>query len=691
MEITTIVITILFAIVFSNTLGNLLPKLPLTLLQIALGCLLGLTQLGKTLELEPEIFMALVIAPLLFREAEETSLPSLWKMKKPVFGMAFLLVFITVFAVGFSVHLLIPLIPLAACFALGAVLGPTDVVAVSSMSARVKINRNLMSILKGEGLINDASGVISFQFAIAALLTGTFSAGDALGKLIVVCAGGFLIGSLISSGKQGIVAVLKKLSVRSTASYMLIELLMPFLCYMAAELCGVSGILAAVAAGSRQALEFKNTELFEADLAVAKDTMWGMLTFTLNSLVFLLLGLQLPEIAYQIWEDRTYSHAFLVLVIVIVTLVFLAVRFVSVIFLARGAVDGNISDKLKGALILTISGVKGTVSLATAFSLPHLLGGNEAFVQRPLLMFITGGVIILSLALAFILLPLITEPSSKTRVANGWKIAVLKEVAARMRARRDEHWGAVIVNYQKRIRALERAEYEKSKKKELRALREFVRQTEMKALVKNTRNKEFPHRVYRVYREILSIMLELETGALTVKAAFRLSGLKRILVQKFRRRENQDENSDKNQGKRRDENRLSVTPSGEHWQDLQDLFWQQTDIVIKGLDSMRGRYSDELIGELIEGRIDLAGQVMEGLYGDALHARLNQEYENEMLKGYDVERQVISEFLERGRLTEEQANTMRVNVNKLESFTLADKNNDLALKLMSLGASQRKY
>lgn len=153
--------------------------------------------------------------------------------------------------------MILPTLPLAACFAFGAALGPTDAVAVGSLSGRIDIPERSMNILSGEGLINDASGVTAFQFALAALLTGSFSPVEAAGTLVISSIGGALVGIVLVLLKQQIVHLLETAVAKDVTGYLLIELLLPFIAYLISELIGVSGIIAAVIAGIMQASSLK--------------------------------------------------------------------------------------------------------------------------------------------------------------------------------------------------------------------------------------------------------------------------------------------------------------------------------------------------------------------------------------------------------------------------------------------------
>jgi CPA1 family monovalent cation:H+ antiporter len=662
-------IEILFAIVLSNVLNNVLPKLPLTLIQIAFGCVLGLTIMETSLQLDPEIFMVLMIAPLLYREAEETDLSSLWHVKKQVLLMAFLLVIITVIVVGFSVHWLIPAIPVAACFALGAILGPTDVVAVSSLSTNLHIDQKLMDVLLGEGLINDASGVTTFHFAVAALLTGTFSAISAMGELFRVAIGGLLVGYILISVKRIVTNSLQKISVKSMATYVLIELLMPFLCYLVAELFGFSGVLAAVLAGSRQALDLKKSGLFEAELTTSTHTLWDIITFTLNSLVFLLLGLQLPSVVSHIWFNTEYSHSFLILASAVVTGILFVVRFFSVFFIAKDVLGSTLKRKLKSALILTLSGVKGAVSLATAFALPFVYANGESFVERPLILFITGGTIIMSLLLALIALPLVTDPFTMTQdTETPLRLAILEETVAQLLSfDAEDQMKMVIAQYRRRIWDLRHNEYTRKQKRDLRAVHNFAYSLEVGAIRRRFASHSINRQTYLDYLDLISIMYHKTIRGAVVHLISRCIRLYWV-VKRF------------------------VLPTGRtplhkwlkvHRKNLQTTFSDNTDLIIRSLSEAGEQFPMECIQQVMEERIDLNRQVNDGLY-DVLHSRVHQNYDTALLNGYYVERRVIHQFLDEKKISKEQANIFRVDVNNLESFTLAHSKSELVLKFLAL-------
>lgn len=176
METLTLVLLLVIAVLISAVLDRFVPKVSLPLIQVAMGVVVSLFARGSiVIELEPDLFLVLFIAPLLYIEAKHADKAILWNNRGPILSLAIGLVVITMLIIGFVLHALMPAISLAAAFALGAALGPTDAVAVSSLSKQVSIPERQWGILKGELLLNDASGIVCFQFAIAAAATGAFS------------------------------------------------------------------------------------------------------------------------------------------------------------------------------------------------------------------------------------------------------------------------------------------------------------------------------------------------------------------------------------------------------------------------------------------------------------------------------------------------------------------------------------
>ena len=249
MELLIYLILFLFVLIVSSTTNKLLPFLPLPLVQILLGIGIGLFLPNTDFHLNTELFLAVVIGPLLFREAQEADITSVLKHWRIIVYLIFPVIFISTLSLGALAHFLWLSLPLAACVAVGAALGPTDLVAFASLSERFSFPKRVSNILKGEGLLNDASGLVAFRVALAAWTTGAFSLSQAGTSLALSIIGGFAVGFVTAMINRFLHTFL--LSVRATdiASELLLELSLPLMTFFIAEEIHVSGIIAVVVAG----------------------------------------------------------------------------------------------------------------------------------------------------------------------------------------------------------------------------------------------------------------------------------------------------------------------------------------------------------------------------------------------------------------------------------------------------------
>lgn len=276
MELFEYILLMLAAVSLSNLVNRFIPSVSVPIIQIVLGIVITWLPLHYELKLNPELFLLLFIAPLLFNDGRHADKEALWKLKKPILLLALGLVFVTVGVMGYFLNWLLPVIPLAASFALAAALAPTDAVAVGALEQKVRIPHRTMQILEGESLINDASGLVSFQFAVAAMVTGVFSFKSAGLSFISISLGGVVLGLLLTLVKYGVVKWLRRLGMENVTLHMLIEILTPFLIFMAAEELGVNGILAVVAAGIAHSFGYKKMNPEVAKLRiVSKSLMVG--------------------------------------------------------------------------------------------------------------------------------------------------------------------------------------------------------------------------------------------------------------------------------------------------------------------------------------------------------------------------------------------------------------------------------
>ncbi|ETT79734.1 putative Na+/H+ antiporter [Paenibacillus sp. FSL R7-277] len=436
MELFEYILLMLAAVSLSNLVNRFIPSLSVPIIQIALGMALTWLPLHFELELNPELFLLLFIAPLLFNDGRLADKVALWKLKKPILLLALGLVFLTVGVLGYFLHWLLPVLPLAAAFALAAALAPTDAIAVGALEQKVKIPHQTMQILEGESLINDASGLVSFQFAVAAMVTGAFSFKTASLSFIGISLGGVVLGLVLTLIKYGIVRWLRRLGMENVTLHMLIEILTPFAIFMAAEELGVNGILAVVSAGIAHSFGYKQMNPEVAKLSIVSKSTWSVIIFVLNGLVFLLLGTQLPEIIQTVWNNPDIGNVQVILYTLLLTAAVLGLRLIwmLVMDIPEGEEPrGPWKLEFKKALILTLSGVRGTITLASTMSLPFFLDDGSYFPARDLIIFLAAGVILWTLLASNFLLPLLLgsdhEAEHNAEEAEA-KIEILRSVVA---------------------------------------------------------------------------------------------------------------------------------------------------------------------------------------------------------------------------------------------------------------------
>lgn len=435
MEIIESLLIFIVAIILSSFIHSLfLPKVPVAFIQIILGALLFLTPIPVTFKFDTEVFMIALIAPLLFIEGVNVSRVSLKRYIKPVMMMALGLVFTTVIGVGFFIHWVWPNLPMPAGFALAAVLCPTDAVAVSAITKGKVLPKGSMTILEGESLLNDAAGIISFNIAVAALITGAFSITDAIGQFLITSIGGLAIGLIVGILLVRLRIVLARKGVESNDMFVFIQLLTPFVSYLAAEVFHASGIIAAVISGLVHGFERDRINQISNQLKLSYTQTWNLLSYVLNGFVFVILGYIVPETVKNIIKTEPQNLVFLLGITGLIALAVYVFRFLWVYILypyfylpvspfQRALNEGE--DKEQGevkpkrskyAMIMTLCGVHGTISLAIALTFPYMLGEHTSFVYRNDLLFISAGMVVLSLVIAQVLLPLFTPAMKKAKV-----------------------------------------------------------------------------------------------------------------------------------------------------------------------------------------------------------------------------------------------------------------------------------
>ncbi len=387
-----LVFSLLVAIVVLTTMATRL-HVPYAILLVLGGLVLGFIPGLPTIKLDPELLLFLFLPPLIYSSAWLTSWQEFRTNLRPILLLSVGLVLVTTVIVAVVAHTIIGLTwPVA--FVLGAVVSPTDAVAASATAQNLGLARRIVTIIEAESMVNDATGLVVYRFAVAAVVTGSFSLLQASLQFVLVGIGGLLVGLVVSWPLAWLHRRLDDAPIEIA-----ITLLTPFAAYLLAEAIGVSGVLAVMASGlylSRQSSRF-----FSSNTRLQANAVWNALVFLLNGFVFLLIGLQLHSIL-----ETVASHNPLLLIgyTLLISFTVICARIVSVIsdaFLSpllrtRLQPRKPLSD-LSNVLIVAWTGMRGGVSLAAALALPLTIMDGSPFPGRDLVIFLTFGVILATL------------------------------------------------------------------------------------------------------------------------------------------------------------------------------------------------------------------------------------------------------------------------------------------------------
>jgi len=368
---------------------------PYPIVMVLGGLLLSQIPALPAFELPPELVFFVFLPPLLFAGGYFTSLRDFKANLRPIFLLAFGLVIFTAAAVAVVAHVLVPSLGWAGAFALGAIVSPPDAVAATSIFQRLGVPRRIVTILEGESLVNDATALVLYRFAVAAVAAGTFSLIDAGGSFVVVLIGGVAIGVVVGRAGGWLLA-----HIRDTAIAVMVTLLAPFAAYLSAEALGVSGVLATVIGGlfARNWLRRSSS-----DTRVVATAAWQMVLFLLNGLVFMLIGLQVPSVLRGLSTDLgrvALVTTAIALTVVISRIVWVfPASYLPRLIPAVRRVDPN--PPWQAVFVVAWSGLRGVVSLAAALSLP------VSFPERNLILFLVFAIILVTLVGQGLTLPLV--------------------------------------------------------------------------------------------------------------------------------------------------------------------------------------------------------------------------------------------------------------------------------------------
>ena len=392
-----LILMILALVMVANRL-----KLAYPIVLVIGGLLLSVTSMFSGIRIDPELVFFIFLPPLLYEAAWQVSWKEFWKWRRVITSFAFPIVIITSCVIAFVSQLLIPGFTLALGFLLGGIISPPDAVSATTILRQVKVPKLLLSIIEGESLLNDASSLIVFRFALAAVITGQFHLGEASLNFFLVIVMGIIIGVTVGI----IFYIIHRWLPTTTSIEIILTLVTPYCMYHAAEYFHFSGVLAVVSGGLF--LSSKRQSMLNYRSRIEGVNVWTNMVFVLNGLVFFLIGLQLPSITNQLGDislGRAIWYGLAISLVLIVTRLlctFGASLFTR--FMSHFITVADPNPGWKGPIVFGWCGMRGVVSLASALSIPLLIGG-QPFPYRNLILFITFIVILVTLVLQGLTLP----------------------------------------------------------------------------------------------------------------------------------------------------------------------------------------------------------------------------------------------------------------------------------------------
>ncbi|MCW3122745.1 MAG: Na+/H+ antiporter, partial [Flavipsychrobacter sp.] len=392
-RIEIIIFLLVVIVVFSAIVERF--KIPQAIMLVIVGLIIGFTPQLPDMVLQPDVVFLIFLPPLLFTAAWKLSWHDFKAEKRSIISLSTGLVFFTTISVAVVAHYFIPGFSWPLAFVLGAIISPPDAVAAGSITKGLNLNRRVVAILEGESLVNDASALVAYRYAIASVVTGGFIFWEASIQFVWVATGGVLVGLLVG---WSLLSVHVRVRNNSTIEVAL-TLLTPYVAYLLAEHFHLSGVLAVVAAGLF--LSFRSSEAFSFQTRIQANSFWETIEFLLNGFVFILIGMQLPGIVADIERDslmNAFGYG------VLITTVAILVRIIWVfpgayipVWLSKKAHRHKVDIDWRYVAIISWTGMRGVVSLASALAIPLTLANGNAFPQRDMILFITFCVIFLTL------------------------------------------------------------------------------------------------------------------------------------------------------------------------------------------------------------------------------------------------------------------------------------------------------
>ena len=372
-------------------------KVPYPILLVLVGIGIGFVPGLPTISLHPDIVFFIFLPPILYAAAWNTSWPEFKAYKRPITLLAIGCVIFTTCAVAFVAHTFVPALDWPEAFVLGAIISPPDAIAATASTQGLRIPKRVITILEGESLVNDATGLIAYRYAIVAVASGVFNIWQAGFQFIIVATGGILLGLALGT----VVKWIHKITPDNPTTDTTLTFITPYIVYLLAESIHLSGVLAVVTCGLL--LSWNSSEIFSQQTRLQAYGSWNTVIFILNGIVFILIGLQLPVVM-----ENIHDHYFPTL-LRYGAIVSIAVILGRIIWVFPGAyIPRWLSKKvrerepdidLRLVAIIAWAGMRGVVSLAAALAIPLMMEGSKPFPNRNLIIFLTFCVIFSTLVI----------------------------------------------------------------------------------------------------------------------------------------------------------------------------------------------------------------------------------------------------------------------------------------------------
>ena len=509
-----VLVTILSAAAILSVVAKRL-KIPYPITFVFGGIVLAFSRHLPRPYLDPHFILLVVLPPLLYSAALNAGWQDLKRNWQPISLMAIGLVMFTTLVVAVFAHYLIPDFPWPVAFVLGAIVSPPDAVAAEAVFERLAIPSRIAAIVSGECLVNDATALVLYRFAVLAAVAGVFHPGRAAIDFFLVAGGGIAIGVAVAFAIEGVLRYITRHGFDDSAIASVVFLIAPYASYLPAEWLHVSGVLAAVTAGI--VLARRSTHFVDSETRIIGSSVWKLLTFLLNAYVFLLIGTQLPWVVADITNLQSYIVYGLLLTGIVV-----AVRFFWVFpsmylprLLSKRSRERDPSPTWQSVTVIAWSGMRGIVSLAIALALPYTLG-DDVFAARPGILFLTICVVFLTLVVQGVTLgPIIewlgvSDSSKSKRAETEIRVRALEAGMSRLVQLADERHdevdresaGRILAEYRERI-ALLRGKpgsdfaHDVAEIRADRTMQREALEAERQAIVAMRRSGEIPDETYR--------------------------------------------------------------------------------------------------------------------------------------------------------------------------------------------------